>query len=115
MESRLQIDFDEIDQKIILRLSGRLDAVSSPLVEKKINYLLNEGHKKFLLDFGDVNYMSSAGLRLLLSMTKKIGAEKGLFAIFSLTEQVHDIIKLAGFDRILKICKDEAEALNLKV
>ena len=108
----LQIDIEEIEKRIILRLNGRLDAATSPILEKKILKLVEEKRTDLLLDFSNVDYLSSAGLRLLLSSTKKLHSLKGNLVLFSLAAEVEEIIKMAGFDRILHIFADEKEALQ---
>ena len=50
---------------LILKMSGRLDAVSSPAVERKIFDYLDRDKHKLLLDFSGIDYLSSAGLRML--------------------------------------------------
>lgn len=109
----LKISLEEVEQKIILRLEGRIDASSSPLLEKKIDSLLAENRTVLLLDLQRVDYLSSAGLRLFLSATKKLKAKKGELILFSVGEEANEIIKMAGFDRILHICSNEKEALQL--
>ena len=107
----LEIKAEEIDGIIILRLLGRLDASSSPLLQNRLNVLLKEPHKIILLDFSNIDYLSSAGLRVLLSFTKKYKENEKRLSIFSVTEDVMDIIKLTGFDKILDIYKNEKEAI----
>lgn len=106
----LDIKIEEIDKLIILRLLGRLDASSSSILQDKLNVLINEGHFVILLDFSNMDYLSSAGLRVLLAFTKKCKENKGRLGIFSVNEDVMEIIKLTGFDKILNIYKKEKEA-----
>lgn len=108
----LHISVEEIDQKIVLRLDGRIDAATSPALEKKIQALIDENRVKLLLDFTDIDYLSSAGMRVLLAALKKVKAKHGLFALFSLSEDVNEIIRLAGFDKILHLFANEKEALQ---
>lgn len=108
----LQIDLEEIEQRIILRLDGKVDAATCPILEKKISKLIEEKRYDLLLDFSNVDYLSSAGLRLLLSATKKLHTLKGDLVIFSLAPEVEEIVKMAGFDRILHVFTDEKEALQ---
>jgi len=108
----VDIHLEKVDQKVILRIEGRLDAVTCPLVEKKIHSLIEEKQLYLLLDFTDVEYMSSAGLRFLLSSTKKIKSQKGSLILFSISEEVLRIIRMAGFEKLLTICKSEKEALQ---
>lgn len=112
MDSNLHVDFEEIEHKSILRLDGRLDAVTSPILERKINSLIEEKHYRILLDFLRVDYLSSAGIRLLLSITKKLRAKKGDLALFAVNDEVMEIIKMAGFDKIFLIFSTEQEAFQ---
>ncbi len=108
----LHIELEEIEQRIILRIDGRLDAASAPMLERKLSNLFDEHHYRLLLDFTRVDYLSSAGLRVLLSATKKTKAKKGDLILFSLQEEVLEIVKMAGFDKILHLCSNEKEALQ---
>ena len=110
MSISLHIDLEEIDKKMILRLDGRLDAATIPILERKINSLSDEKHNLIYLDFLRVDYLSSAGMRLLLSASKKLKTKKGALVIFSIGEEVMEIIKLAGFEKILLIFETEQDA-----
>ena len=108
----LHIQTEAVGKKMILRIDGRIDAASSSVLEKKIHQLIEEHQTCLLLDFTDVDYLSSAGMRVLLSSLKKMKALKGTFAIFSVNEDVSEIIHLAGFDKILSIFPNEKDALE---
>ena len=115
MSFSLHIDLEEIDKNMILRLDGRLDAATVSLLERKINSLINEKHFFVYLDFLRIDYLSSAGLRLLLAVSKKLKQKKGALVLFSISEEVMDIIKLAGFDKILLIFETEQDAIQYKL
>lgn len=102
---------EEVGPVRIVRIDGRLDASSTPIVENKIKMLL-EVADKIIIDFRDVDYLSSAGLRLLLSATKKLKAKDGMLAFFGFSDDVLEIIQMAGFERILNIFSNEKEALK---
>lgn len=109
----LRIELEEIEHRVILRLDGRLDASSAPILERKIASLIDEDHFHLILDFSRVDYLSSAGMRVLLSATKKLKSKKGNLVLFSLVSDVEEVIKMAGFEKILHICSSEKEALQL--
>ena len=114
MESLIGIDQEEKGDILILRLKGRLDATSSPLLEKKVNAFIDVGRWNLLFNFEKVEYLSSAGMRLLLSTTKKLsGKEKGKLMVCSIVDNVYEVIKMAGFDNILACVESEEEALQL--
>ncbi|MDN3506759.1 MAG: STAS domain-containing protein [Simkaniaceae bacterium] len=95
----------------VVTLDGRIDAATTPVVEKKLANLL-EASDKMAIDCSGVDYLSSAGMRLFLSMTKKMAAKEGKLAFFGMTDDVMEIIKMAGFERILKIFSTKKEALK---
>ncbi len=111
----LEINVEEIDKRIIIRLSGRIDAPSSTILESRLTKILDEKLKNVFLDFSNVDYLSSAGLRLLLSFTKKFLERDARLGIFSVGEEVLDIIKLTGFESILNIYHNEKAALLEKL
>lgn len=108
----LSIELEEIEHRVILRLDGRIDAASAPILERKLNSLVEEDHLYLLLDFSRVDYLSSAGMRVLLSVSKKLQVKKGNLVLFSIGEEVFEVIKMAGFDKILRIFSNEKEALQ---
>ncbi len=114
MSLGLHISLEEIDRKVLLRIDGRIDTSSSPVLEKKINQLIEEKHALLMLDFSRVDYLSSAGMRVLLAATKKLKSKGGDLILFSLHTEVADTVRMAGFDKILHICSTEKDALHIK-
>jgi anti-anti-sigma factor len=114
MGSLLRIELEQIEHRIIARIDGRIDAASAPILERKIESLIAEDHDVLILDFTRVDYLSSAGMRVLLSAARKLKAKKGNLILFGLTDDVAEIIKMAGFDKILQIVSTEAQAVQLK-
>lgn len=97
---------------LVLSFKGRLDAVSSPLAEKKVFEFINQGENKLLLDFSGVGYLSSAGMRMLLSTTKKLRGLSGKLVLCGITNNVMDVLKMSGFDHVLELAKTQEEALR---
>ena len=85
----------------IFEISGRLDTTTAPELEKAIN---GEGEelKSLVLDFSGVDYISSAGLRVLLTAQKKMNVQ-GQMELNNVSEAVMDIFEMTGFAEILVI------------
>lgn len=98
---------------LILRISGRLDALSSEETERMVSKLIANGEHRVLFDFTGVDYLSSAGMRMLLASYKKLKAVSGQMAVCSVGDGVMDILKMSGFDEILNVYSDEEEALKV--
>lgn len=109
----LNIVLEENGGKSLLHLEGRIDAVTATSLEREINHLYETGHRKILLDFLQVDYLSSAGMRLFLSASKKLKANQGFLLFYNLGDDVMEIIRIAGFERVLRIYPNEQEALKV--
>lgn len=98
---------------LILRISGRLDALSSEETERVVAKLIANGEHRILFDFTGVDYLSSAGMRMLLAAFKKLKVVEGQMAVCSVGDGVMDILKMSGFDEILNVYSQEEEALEV--
>ena len=83
------------------QLEGRLDTVTAPEFEKELEESL-EGIRFLTLDFEKLDYISSAGLRLLLSAQKRMNAQ-GEMKITGVNETILEIFEITGFSEILTI------------
>lgn len=97
----MNIIIEKESNATVLKIEGRLDTTTAPELEKTIN---GEGDalKNLVLDFAGVDYISSAGLRVLLSAQKKMNAQ-GSMALVNVSEAVMDIFEMTGFAEILEI------------
>lgn len=107
----VQVNETQQNDVVVLRLDGRLDAASSPLLERKVNTFIDAGQSKLVMNFDHIDYLSSAGMRLLLVVSKKAKSHRGKLVLAGVHEEVMDVIKMAGFDHLLEICHTEGEAL----
>ena len=94
----------------ILSLTGSLDTNTSKEAENQINKLLEEGSIKLLIDLTDLDYISSSGLRILLSTSKKLKPLKGEMRICGLNETVNEVFEISGFTMIFNVLRTLEEA-----
>lgn len=97
----MNINIEKTNDATVMTLEGRLDTTTAPELEKAIG---NEGEalKKLVLDFKGVDYISSAGLRVLLAAQKKMNVQ-GSMELIGVSETVMDIFEMTGFAEILVI------------
>ncbi len=97
----MNIKIEKVDNSTVFKLDGRLDTVTAPELENAIN---NEGEalENLVLDFGGINYISSAGLRVLLGAQKKMNVQ-GSMELINVSEDVMDILEMTGFADVLVI------------
>lgn len=96
----------------ILKPEGRIDASSMQAFSGRIQQAVDGGSKKILIDFGKTEYMSSAGVRSIIDGMKKVQAVKGSFAVCSPNEHLTELFDVIRLDQVVKIYKDDFEALD---
>jgi anti-anti-sigma factor len=93
-----------------LSISGRLDAVSAVEADKDFNSVIDAGHENLLVNLGSLDYISSAGLRVLLVVAKRIQQNGGKVVLCSLSPNVREVFEISGFSSIFKIFTTDGEA-----
>jgi len=96
----------------VLAVAGRLDSVTSQDFESRLLKLIAAGDVLIALDCSKLDYVSSAGLRAILSAAKRAKQANGKLTLGSPSRQVNEILDIAGFASILPIFKTIEEAVN---
>jgi anti-anti-sigma factor len=99
----MEIEIQENKKEIIILLSGRLDTLTSPQLNEVLSNKISDETMSITLDLKKMDYVSSAGLRLLLQLHKKMENNKGTFVIKNVQEEVKDIFNITGLGSILNI------------
>lgn len=84
-------------------LIGRLDTVSAEQFGKDMQPLLDNADKKIVVDCADLEYISSSGLRLFLTLRKKVLADKGTMVITNINAEIKSVFDLTGFTKLFDI------------
>ena len=94
---------------VILAPRHRVDTNSSPEVEKVIFEYIGSGDGKMVIDFSQVDYVSSAGLRVLLKTAKQMKKGGGKLGLCNLNDQIKEVLELSGFLGIID-CHDSVDS-----
>jgi len=97
----MQIMQNQLGEKLILTIEGRIDTTTAPSLEEVVNNM-SDSIKDLVLDMKNVEYVSSAGLRVLLSIQKKI-SKVGTLKLTGINDDVMEVFKMTGFADILTI------------
>jgi len=108
----MDISEDKTDTVMTVGLKGRLDALSAKAVEERLLKLITAGETKMVIDLGEVGYISSIGLRVLLIAAKRLKAAKGQIAICAMQPPIKKVFDIAGFTALFKIFPTRAEAVQ---
>jgi stage II sporulation protein AA (anti-sigma F factor antagonist) len=96
----------------VLSPEGRLDSVTSDSFEQLIMGWIANGHNRMVIDFTNLDYISSAGLRVLLIAAKQIKADNGVLALCGLKAHIHEVFEISGFLPILTVVEDIETAIG---
>lgn len=98
---------------LVIRLHGRLDSTTAPLLELKINEMLshNGDVKRALFVCRDLRYISSAGLSVFLGLVRRLGGA-GEVALCNVSAAIHKVVKIAGFTQFINVYDDVDQAIK---
>lgn len=96
---------------LVIKVEGRMDIATSPEFEKSCAALMEQGHRRVVIDFSGLEYISSAGLRSILAIAKKLKSGGGSLSLCSLAGLVKEVFDLSGFDNFLPVFADVEQAL----
>ena len=104
---------EEIQDDInIFRLKERLDSNTSESLEDKLFQAISDGSKKIIVDFENIVYISSAGLRVIFKAKKAILREDGRIILCSMKKYVKNVFQVTGIDSYVQILDTMDEALK---
>lgn len=96
----------------LVAFAGNLDSNTSPQAQQALDGILTGGGRRMVVDFTAVDYISSAGLRVLLGTAKRLREAGGALRLFGLNETVREVFQISGFSAILAVYATEADALK---
>jgi len=105
-----EIDFKSTNHNDwkVFSIIGRLDTVTAPEAEKAGTAVLQE-NDKIALDMTAMNYISSAGLRILLRLAKQAKRSKKNFVLFGATGMIKEVLEASGMDMLVKIYETQED------
>jgi stage II sporulation protein AA (anti-sigma F factor antagonist) len=108
----MEIETAKEKDTVVVSVKGKIDAVTAPEFEKELANLIDRGENTFLLNFSGLEYISSAGLRSILSTAKQLKPKGGNILFSGLKGPVKDVFKISGFGTIFKIFETREDALK---
>jgi anti-anti-sigma factor len=95
---------------LVLTPEGRIDGSNSADFQSAVMERIDEGSESILLDFAGISYISSAGLRAVLILAKKLNQVNGSFALCSMQQSVQSVFEVSGFVKIIDVHPGRPEA-----
>jgi anti-sigma B factor antagonist len=97
---------------VTLSLSGKLDTTIAKLFEEKILAQIESGERRFVIDLAQLDYISSAGLRVFVIAAKRLNSANGKVVLCALKEPVREVFDIAGFSSIFSVYSSHDEAIT---
>lgn len=107
----MEIGEEQQGDVLVVAPRGRVDSVSSGELERHLVARLDAGARRVVIDLAGVDYISSAGLRVLLLAAKRLKPPQGLLVLCGLGPSVRTVLELAGFTSLFAIEPGRAQAL----
>ena len=98
---------------VTLSLSGRLDTTTAKTFEAKILARIESGDRRFIIDLAQLDYISSAGLRVFLFAAKRLASRNGKIVLCSLKDPVREVFNIAGLLSDFPVYSSHDEAMRI--
>jgi len=99
----VETKFDKKGNALVVSVNGRLDAITAPDFETECSKRINQGELFLIADFAELEYISSAGLRSVLQIAKKLRQSKGNINFCCLSSMVENVFSISGFTTMFSI------------
>ena len=106
----MEVNTERDDGILVAKAIGRIDGANANQFEGVMKDAIHPGDQAVVLDFSGITYLSSAGMRALLMISRELRSAKVGFALCSLSEPVGDVLTISGFDQILDIYETQSAA-----
>ena len=109
----MQIREEKQNEIHVFIIEGRLDSNTAPTFEQKVDEVIATGVKWMIIDFKNLEYVSSAGLRVIFKTTTDLKRLEGKLVLCSMADYVKEVFEVSGFDSFLSIMSSRDDALKL--
>jgi anti-sigma B factor antagonist len=108
----VEITTKEYRRVAVISVSGRIDTSTSTQFEETINDLVDKGHFNLVMDFDEVDFLSSSGLRILVTTRKKLREMGGDIVLANPSQRAADSVEIAGLDKLFQSYPNREEAIG---
>lgn len=110
--TNLDISMETFKRAVLVKAAGRIDSSNAAQFDTALKDVLTGGHENIVLDLSHITYMSSAGLRAIVSAHRECAKKKGALVLAAPSERVSEVLSLAGLDSIFTVYDDVTAAVG---
>jgi len=107
----MSLSSEKIGAILVVSAGGQINSANAAEVESALLAWVEQGERQCVLDLGSLDYISSAGLRVILMLAKRLKQNSGKLILCGLQPQVKEVFDISGFLTILSVVDDRATAL----
>jgi len=107
----MNVQVENHDKVLVAKVEGRVDSSNSQDFERQLQGAIGEDVQAVVIDLGQLAYISSAGLRVVLLVAKTLGQRNVSISLCALSDPVQSVFEISGFNRIIQIYDSRADAL----
>lgn len=100
-----------VDGKTLVSMGSRIDSANAADVERDLMGLVDEGRTCLAIDMSNLEYVSSAGLRVFLVLAKRLKSSGGAMALHSMNPNVREVFEISGFVKVLTVTETREDAV----
>ena len=106
----MNVETSHTGSTAVAAVSGRVDSANAKEVEEELSAIIDKGATGLVVDCGELNYISSAGLRVFLIAIRKTSAAGGGLALCRVPDHINEVLEISGFSRLAKVFDTVEEA-----
>lgn len=107
----MDISSEVREHVLVANIGERIDGSNALDFQNALAALIDDSERDVILDFENLKYISSAGLRVILMTAKTVQRQGGRLMVCSLSESVREVFKISGFDRIIPVEDSQEDAI----
>ena len=106
----MNVETSQTGSTAVAAVSGRVDSANAKEFEEELSAIIDKGATGLVVDCGELNYISSAGLRVFLIAIRKTSAAGGGLALCRVPDHINEVLEISGFSRLAKVFETVEEA-----
>lgn len=106
----MDLTTERSENVVCVDVKGRIDGSTAVAFEESVRNAFEESDRAMIMDFRELAYISSAGLRVILLTAKSLQSQDAKLVLCSLSDQIREVFKISGFDKLLPIHETREEA-----
>ena len=107
----MAINIERDGGTVIAKIDGRLDGANAQEFQGDLTGAIEDSDRAVILDFANLSYISSAGLRVILITAKALRRQDAELAVCSLSDPIREVFEISGFDQIIPVRDTQADAI----